>query len=126
MTRWQPSLQTTEESCKHKLKEEMAKLSKRTDKMFDKFSELKTNIDDRIDRFVEKYNVTNENINRIITLRDKIEQQKKEIYDVIEGYNSFQACNTEEEFESPTRKKLAALKHCLSQWRGEIGAEPAR
>ena len=113
-------MQTTEESCKQTLKEEMAKLNKRIDKMFEKFSELKTNIDDRIDRFVEKYNNTNENINRIVTLRDEIEQQKKEIHDVIEGYKSFQACNTEEEFESPTRKKLAALKHDFEVQKTEL------
>ena len=118
-------METTGNSCEQMLKDELAKLNKRIDKMFFKFAELKTNLYDRIDKFIDNHNKVSENILLIQTLAADIESQKKEIHEVIEGYKSFQADSIGEEVEVDnqqisTRKKLSVLRHDFEVQKSEL------
>ena len=114
-------METTTDHCKRLVETEIAKLNKKVDKVLSKFAEFTDKVDRRLESFVNNQNAVNENITRIMELSTKIEEQKKEIKDVINGYKSFTNENTAEEFEkSSTRAKLTSLQQDFQTQQQEV------
>ena len=89
-------MEATEKTCAQMLKDELAKVNKRIDKVFDKFIELKDDVNERIDKFIQKHEIS-ESMQQIQQITVDIEAQKKEMKDMIEGYQMFQSDTNQEQ-----------------------------
>ena len=110
-------METTTDTCKKLIESHVAKIHKRIDTMSDKFDELKTSVNQRIDNFIEKHNSVNENVIRIQELTNELENQKKEISNVIDGYKTFQQNTKEESISShhPSQRKISFISKELEK-----------
>lgn len=116
-------LDTSSEEYEKGLKKLSATVERKIHDICEKVGEFKMNITRQVQEFVNNHHAVKYNIMEIRKLKSEIDEQKREIKDVINEYKMFTDDNTvtnTEDWKKDKRKNLPSLRHDLKSQKRDI------